>query len=141
MSVIVLATAATVEPWEGAIVIGVLASTVAFLFRWADKRVTEAAARDAAHAIELGKRDVREATIRAECQALLAAQAEKYAEALRREHNENRTHEDQLRKEYEASVDKIGQLTAKSAEALTEVLGKLHDRFTGVQRPRGKDEA
>lgn len=128
----VAAIATNVEPWQGIGAIAVLASVIGYLFKWADGRVTRTEKAYADQALEGAK---REAQIRTECEAKLAAQAERFAEALRTVHQDNRAHEDALRKDFTAIVATIGEQTSKSAEALTDVLGKLHDRVTGA-RPR-----
>jgi ABC-type protease/lipase transport system fused ATPase/permease subunit len=132
--------AAQVEPWQGLTAVVALAGVIVFLFKWADRRVTGAEAALAtqalAHKDELSKCATREAQIRVECGERLAAQAREFADALRHEHADNRTHEDDLRKEFIGVVATIGDQTTKSAESLTEVLGKLHDRFTGSARTR-----
>jgi len=132
--------AANVEPWQGMAAVGVLAAVVAFLFKWADTRISKAegakADADKANAVELEKRNAREVAIRAECEAKIAAQAKEHAEALRHIYSDNRVHEDAMRKEFTAVVGTISEQTSKSAEVLTEVLGKLHDRFTGPRSPR-----
>lgn len=132
MSVVAVVLAANVEPWQGASAIVALAGVVGYLFRWADRRVTESAAAVAAQE----KTHVEElARVRLECEARLATQAREFAEALRRDHLDNRAHEDEIRREFVNVVATIGDQTAKSAESLTEVLGKLHDRFAGRSRP------
>lgn len=115
--------------------IGALAGVIVFLFRWSDARVTKSEAAVAAlkleHSEELRARDAREAQIRAECDARLLAESKDYADSLRQDRTDNRAHEDMLRNEFTAVVSTISDQTSKSAEALTEVLGRLHDRFTG----------
>lgn len=137
VSVVVIA--ANVEPWQGMIAVVTLAGVVGYLFKWADGRISRSeaakAALELAHAAELGRRDQREAQIRAECEARLALLAKQYADALRQEHLDNRAHEDDVRKEFVGVVALIGDQTSKSAESLTEVLGKLHDRFAGPRSP------
>lgn len=141
-----IALASAVEPWQGLVAVAALASVVAYLFKWADGRVTRADAATAAEERksleEAARRDKREAELKADYDAKLLAAAERYAEALRREHAENRAHEDGIRKEFVGVVATISDQTAKSAEALTDVLGRLHDRFTGGssrRRSNGND--
>jgi hypothetical protein len=135
VSLIVLG--ANVEPWQGSIAIAALAGVVVFLFRWADARgakaETTAAAQAKAHAEELGKRDAREAQAEADFETRLGAQAREYAESIRQLHLDNRVHEDAIRKEFTLTVTSISDQTTRSAELLTDVLGKLHDRFSGAK--------
>lgn len=122
------------------VAVAALAGVVVYLFKWADGRVTKSEAALAtaaeAHAAEVGKHEVREVQIRAECEARLVALTKQHAEALRQDHLDNRVHEDELRKEFINVVATISDQTSKSAEALTEVLGRLHDRFASPPRPR-----
>lgn len=125
--------AASVEPWQGIGAIVALAGAIGYLFRWAVaerlKSETALAARDKAHGDELAR-------VRLECETRIAAQTKQYADAIRQEHLDNRAHEDEVRKEFVSVVATVSDQTTKSAEALTEVLGRLHDRFAGPSRPR-----
>lgn len=117
--------------------IAVLAAVVVFLFKWADGRITKSEATLAQqaqlHIAELGRRDAREVEIRRECDVKLAEMAARYADVLHARHVEARAHEDAIRKEFTAIVASISDQTRQSAEALTEVLGRLHDRVTGAK--------
>ncbi len=125
--------AANVEPWQGMVAIAVLAGVVSYLFKWADNRITKAEKACADLQLEGAK---REAQIRIDCEAKLAAQAERFAEATRQAQAASQAREDAIRKDFTAITSTIGEQTSKSAEALTEVLARLHDRVTGARAPR-----
>lgn len=118
--------------------IGILAGVIGFLFRWSEMRVTRAdlavaKAEGEAEKLQLVHKEEL-VKVRIECAERLHVQAREFAEALRRDHLDNRVHEDEIRKEFVGVVATIGDQTSKSAASLTEVLAKLHDRFIAPQR-------
>lgn len=132
------------EIWAAAAgILAVLTSVIGVLFKIYHKRTVavEKAHKEAqealiaqtkAHTEELGKRDVREATIRGECEKQLREASERFAVALRDEHRENRAHEDALRREFVEVMDKVNAQAQESAKGMTAALDRVH---TFLARP------
>jgi hypothetical protein len=118
-----------------AAVIITLAGVVAYLFKRYERRddrrekaiVEERKTMDeerAAWAIEREK-------LRGDFEAKHAELSDDFANALREEHKLARDHEDEIRAEFAAIMERVATESGKSATALVEMLQKFYDRFVG----------
>lgn len=127
-------------------VVVTLASVVAYLFKRYERRddkreraiVEERKAMDAERASwanERQKWNTEREALRADYEERCAELSAKYAEALREDHRSAVEHEDEVRADFAAIMDRVAQEAGKSSTALVDMLQKFYERFVGP-RPR-----
>lgn len=138
-------TAQTLPGWQYGILgiaVFALATVIAYLFKFYNKRERRSEEeRQAFHAErrEWAKREAKfEADLEAERLQLRAEYekkhrelVEQYASALKQERDANRTHEDGVRREFGEMMEAVSAKAAESSSALVELLQKFYDRFVG----------
>lgn len=123
-------------------VVVTLATVVAYLFKRYERRddrreraiVEERKAMDAeraAWAIERQKWNAEREALRADFEEKHAELSARYAAALRDDHRAAIEHEDEVRADFAAIMDRVAQEAGKSSQALVDMLQKFHDRFVG----------
>lgn len=116
-------------------VIATLATVVAYLFKRYERRddrrekaiVEERKSMDAERASWAEERE----SLRADYEARCATLSAKYAEALREDHRAAIDHEDEVRADFAAIMDRAAQSAEKSGLALVDMLQKFYERFVG----------
>lgn len=118
-----------------AAVVVTLASVVAYLFKRYERRddkrekaiVDERAAMDRERASWAVERE----RLRADYEARNAELSETYATALRQEHKDARDHEDEVRADFAAIMERVEAEASQSSRALVDMLQKFYERFVG----------
>ena len=116
-------------------VITTLAAVVAYLFKRYERRddrrekaiTEERKSMDAERASWAEERE----TLRADYETRNAALSAKYAEALREDHKAAIDHEDEVRADFAAIMERASQGAEKSSMALVDMLQKFYERFVG----------
>lgn len=85
---------------------------------------------------ERTKWGVERETIRTEFERKHREVVEDYAEALEKERDSNRAHEDLVRKEFAELMEQVADESGKSSQALVDMMQKFYDRLVGP--PRGR---
>jgi hypothetical protein len=75
--------------------------------------------------------------IRAEYEEKHRLAVENYSRQIQAEHESNRRHEDQVRKDFAEIMEQIAEEASKSSDAVVEVMRKFYDRFVGPKRGGG----
>lgn len=116
-------------------VIATLATVVAYLFKRYERRDDrrEKAITDERKAMDKERAEwaVERERLRAEYEEGKSELSEKYAAALREEHKQARDHEDEVRADFAAIMERVAAEAAKSGTALVEMLQKFYERFVG----------
>lgn len=97
------------------------------------KRVLEKIEAEHRHELDVQARqfELQEAELRADHEKQWRETIERYDSAARRESEIFRAHEDQVRKEFTAIMEKVSDSAEKSASATAQVLQRFYDRFVG----------
>lgn len=121
---------------DTAIQYGVL-GVVALVFAYAIVHLFKAMRTDTkAMEAERTKWGVERETIRTEFERKHRELVEDYAEALQKERDSNRAHEDLVRKEFAELMEQVADEGGKSSQALVDMMQKFYDRFVGPTRGR-----
>lgn len=119
-------------------VITTLAGVVAYLFkryeRRDDRREKAMAEEREKMATERAKWALEREQLRADFSAKHAELSDDYATGLREERKTSMDHEDEIRAEFAAIMERVATEAGKSSAALVEMLQKFYDRFVGPQR-------
>jgi len=91
---------------------------------------------DKAREKERGEWAVEREQIRVEYERKHREVVESYTQALREERDANRTHEDEVRREFAELMEKVSTESGKASEALVSMLQKFYDRLVGPARGR-----
>jgi putative protein kinase ArgK-like GTPase of G3E family len=91
---------------------------------------------DVAREKERGEWATAREALRAEYERKHRDVVESFAQALREERNNNREHEDAVRREFAELMERISTEAARSSDATVAVLSKFYDRFVGPERGR-----
>lgn len=118
-----------------AAVIGTLATVVAYLFKRYERRDDrrEKMITDERKAMDKERADwaVERERLRAEYEERANELSVQYANALREEHKLARDHEDAVREDFAAIMERVSQEASKSSNALVDMLQKFYERFVG----------
>jgi hypothetical protein len=85
-------------------------------------------------AVEREKWNLERERLRADYEAKNRELAEKYAKDLRASYEDNREHEDGVRKEFAEMMEVIATKAGESSQAIVTMLDKFYDRFIGPRR-------
>lgn len=122
---------------------GVL-GVVALVFAWAivylfkTMRADNAASKADAKKMEedRGKWSVDREALKTEYERKHRELVETYAKTLREERDSNRTHEDEVRKEFADLMEHVAAEGGKASQALVDMMQKFYDRFVSPTRTR-----